>query len=143
MVREYSDIKKKAMLAKKRMKMGYWQQLQYEKAEMLKNMSGTEEDKKLASEVQREKYKRDSNRAFDREKTDKDEVLYQKIKKMLDKDECIINPIGELIDKQIYGSMDESNKQRYVLELSAKYRELKERYYKERMSNPLDVNAKI
>lgn len=143
MVREYSDIKKKAMLAKKRMKMGYWQQLQYEKAEMLKNMSGTEEDKKLASEVQREKYKRDSNRAFDREKTDKDEVLYQKIKKMLDEDECIINPIGELIDKQIYGSMDESNKQRYVLELSAKYRELKERYYKERMSNPLDVNAKI
>ena len=134
MVREYSDIKKKAMLAKKRMKMGYWQQLQNEKAEMLKNMSGSEEDKKLASEVQREKYKRDASRAINKSTIDKDEQLYQKIKKMLDEDECVINPIGALIDQQVYGNMDESNKQRYILELSAKYRELKDRYYKERMS---------
>lgn len=143
MVKEYSDIKKKAMLAKKRMKMGYWQQLQYEKAEMLKKMNGTEEDKKLASEVQREKYKRDSDRALNKNKSDKDEILYQKVKTMLDENECIINPIGKLIDQQVYGKMDDSNKQRYILELSAKYRELKERYYKERIGNPLDASTKI
>lgn len=143
MAKEYSDIKKRAMLAKKRMKMGYWQKLQQEKSEMLKNMSGSEEDKKLASEVQREKYKRDVNRAMNKNKSDNDEVMYQKIKEMLDENECVLNPIGTLIDQQLYSSMDEPNKQRYVLELAAKYRELRERYYRERIGNPLDVSAKI
>ena len=41
-------------------------------------------------------------------------------------------PIGRLIDKEVYMSLDEGGKQRYVLELSKKFRELSERYYSER-----------
>ena len=65
--------------------------------------------------------------------SDQDQLLYKKVCKMLDEDKIIINPINELIDKKYYDTLSLESKQRYILDLSDKYREMKERYDKERI----------
>lgn len=52
---------------------------------------------------------------------------------MLDKDDDPINPIGMLIDREVYDKLDAMGKQKYVLHLSKKYREMKERYALEKI----------
>lgn len=64
--------------------------------------------------------------------SDKDQDLYKKICKMLDEDRIIINPINELMDKKYYDTLSFEGKQRYILDLSEKYRQMKERYDRER-----------
>lgn len=110
------ELKKRAWLAKQRLKMGYWDSVkagtasvdvtQYSYAAPLAASEAT------ISEV--------------------DERLYQKVCAILDRDEVTLNPIGQLIDEDVYGKLDVQSKQRYILELSEKFRELKERYYRER-----------
>ena len=51
---------------------------------------------------------------------------------MLDEERIIINPINELIDKKYYETLSFESKQRYILDLSDKYRQMKERYDRER-----------
>lgn len=64
--------------------------------------------------------------------SDKDQLLYKKVCRMLEEDRIIINPINELIDKKYYDSLSIESKQRYILDLSEKYREMKERFDRER-----------
>lgn len=64
--------------------------------------------------------------------SDKDQMLYKKVCRMLDDDRIIINPINELIDKKYYDTLSIESKQRYILDLSDKYRQMKERYNRER-----------
>lgn len=64
--------------------------------------------------------------------SDKDQLLYKKVCQMLDEDRIIINPINELIDKKYYETLSLESKQRYILDLSDKYRQMKERYDRER-----------
>ena len=64
--------------------------------------------------------------------SDNDQTLYEKVCKMLEDDRIIINPINELIDKKYYDSLSIESKQRYILDLSDKYRKMKERYDRER-----------
>ena len=55
-----------------------------------------------------------------------------------------LNPLGRLIDKRYYESLDFEGKQRYVFELSEKYRRLKQRYYEEReIERKLKMLAKL
>lgn len=63
--------------------------------------------------------------------SEQDEVLYKKICKLLEEDRIIINPINELVDKRYYNSLSLEGKQRYIFDLSDKYKQMKERYYKE------------
>lgn len=53
--KEISELKRRAMLAKQRMKMGYWEKMQQEKERMINTKGGTYEAQKLASDMQREK----------------------------------------------------------------------------------------
>lgn len=64
--------------------------------------------------------------------SDKDQILYKKVCQMLDDERIIINPINELIDKKYYETLSFESKQRYILDLSDKYRQMKERYDRER-----------
>ena len=63
--------------------------------------------------------------------SDRDQMLYKKVCKMLEDEQIIINPINELIDKKYYNTLSVESKQRYILDLSDKYREMKERYDRE------------
>lgn len=129
-VKEKSELKRRALLAKQRMKMGYWQKMQDEREELMQR-SADSSHIQLLSSLQRSDYVRTTNMALNRERADKEEQLYQKVCSILSSDENVMNPIGQLVEREVYDLMDEQNKQRYILELSQKFRELRERYYKE------------
>lgn len=59
-------------------------------------------------------------------------ILYKKVCQILESDEVITNPIMELIDKDYYNSLSSEAKQKYIFDLSDKYRAMKERYFKEK-----------
>ena len=108
------ELKKRAQLAKQRLKMGYFEAAHADDF-------GKTDVSYIAS------YARFTDNA-----TSRDEKMYKQVCAMLDRDEATINPIGQLIDNDVYSTLDASAKQRYILELSNKFRELKDRYYRER-----------
>lgn len=128
--REKSELKKRALLAKQRMKMGYWQRMHEERRELMQQ-SNDSSRLQLLSSLQRSDYVRTTSMALNRDKADKEEQLYRKVCSILASDENVTNPIGQLVERDLYDTMDEQNKQRYILELSQKFRELKDRYYRE------------
>lgn len=104
-----------------------------DREKLISEVGSTCEAKKMVSDYQREKYNREFNVTVNKQKTS-DEQLYSKVRSILESDEFVINPIARLIDQNEYDNMDNDGKQRYVLELAAKFRELKERYMREKAS---------
>lgn len=132
-MKEYSELKKRAMLAKQRLKMGYWQTLLRERDDLITLNGNTARAKVVADEVRRQKFERDNLISLDSEQAKEDEELYLKVCKMLEEDDDPQNPIGRLIDHELYDNMDAMAKQKYVLYLSKKYREMRERYKVEKI----------
>ena len=130
--REYSELKKRAMLAKQRLKMGYWQKMYDEKQRALESVGGSMGGVRQVNEMTQEKVKRDELRAMKDSGADADELFYCKVCAILERDENTTNPIGQLIDRNEFDNLDESNRQRYILMLAQKFREMRERYYRER-----------
>ena len=64
-------------------------------------------------------------------RTDGDE-FYKKVKKILDEYGECGNAISMLIDYSVYDSLDYGRKQKYVLDLSERYRAALERYKREK-----------
>ena len=60
-----------------------------------------------------------------------DQELYERVCKMLLSDQVIINPIQELVDKKVYSSLSLEAKQRYIFDLSEKYKAMKIRFERE------------
>lgn len=132
-VKEYSELKKRALLAKQRMKMGYWQQMMNERENMLSRVGNTSGNQMLVSDLQRAKVARDNSIAVNKKKAEMEEAMYQRVCEMLSMDEYVSNPIGRLVDHDVYDNLSPQEKQKYIFDLSAKYRRLKERYNKERL----------
>lgn len=59
----------------------------------------------------------------------KDDPLYEKVRKLLSQDE-VFNPIAELTDHKIYDNLSEVEKERYIIDISKRYVELKEHFMK-------------
>lgn len=131
-VKEYSELKKRALLAKQRMRMGYWQALNDERNKVLLESGNSSSSLIRVKEIQQARIERDINRTLGNVQALKDEEFYVKVSSILDKDEDISNPIGMLVEHEIYDNLDPSNKQRYILELSKKFIQMRERYYRER-----------
>lgn len=66
---------------------------------------------------------------------EKDQELYNRVCKILDSNEIIINPIQELVDKKYYNSLSLESKQKYIIDLTERYKVLKTRYLREHNSN--------
>ena len=62
---------------------------------------------------------------------EREQELYDKVCRLLEQDEVIINPIQELVDYKYYNSLSYEAKQKYIFDLSEKYKELKSRYQQE------------
>ena len=60
-----------------------------------------------------------------------EQELYDRVCKILSSDEIIINPIKELIDNKYYNTLSLEGKQRYIFDLTEKYKEMKSRYERE------------
>ena len=63
-----------------------------------------------------------------------DEILYKRVCEIIDKGLDKVNPINELIDKKVFSGLDFEAKQHYISTLNFKYKELKQRYYREHMA---------
>lgn len=122
-----SELKKRAYLAKQRLRMGYWDKIAGDKREL----ESKNTDARAVAELQRARIGRDELMSVDRDRAKKDEKMYEKVCKILDEDENQTGPIGRLIDKELYVSLSEAGKQKYILELAEKFRELSRRYYAE------------
>ncbi len=64
----------------------------------------------------------------------REQELYEKVCKLLDRDEIVINPIKELVDYKYYNTLSLEAKQKYIFDLSEKYKTMKIRYEKEHES---------
>ncbi len=62
----------------------------------------------------------------------REQELYERVCKLLERDEIVINPIQELVDRKYYNTLTLDAKQKYIFELSEKYKEMKIRYESER-----------
>lgn len=131
MKKEMSEIKRRALLAKQRLKMGYWQRMR-EEQDRVAEATNDSAVIRSARYARLREFEQQSRRALGDDFAERDERLYGKVRDMLDRDEDVSDPIGRLVDREVFDSLDDGNKQRYILELSAKFRELKERYYKEK-----------
>lgn len=117
--KQSGELKKRAWLAKQRLKMGYWDSV---KSDDGTAAVGAVNTARMQLKTSVTVSKRDLS----------DERMYERVCEILDRDEATLNPIGQLIDGDVYNKLDAAARQRYVLELSNKFRELKERYYRER-----------
>ena len=122
MAQRQGEVKKRAQIAKQRLKRGYWESVRRENAA----------EDRADETVTVKTYVRSVDHVS---AAAPDEKMYKKVCAILDRDEATLNPIGQLIDNDVYTSLDAASKQRYILELSNKFRELKERYYKERIGS--------
>ncbi len=121
------SIKTYAKKAKERLTSGYWDKIRKERDEYIRNNSNENVQDILdlySRRLMREIYSSDTN-TYDAE-------LYKKVCKLLSNNEFTLNPIGQLIDHSEYDSLDYTAKQNYILKLTDKYNEMRERYEREK-----------
>ena len=58
------------------------------------------------------------------------EAFQNRVYELLEKDEDCINPLKELADSKLLAIMTEREKQKYILDLSERYTEVRNDYYK-------------
>ena len=58
----------------------------------------------------------------------REQELYDRVCRLLEREEVVINPIQELVDRKYYNTLSLDAKQKYIFELSEKYKEMKTRY---------------
>lgn len=122
MTRKTGELKKRCWLAKQRLKMGYFDSLKHENPQ----------DESMQSPIAEYSMRAGRLAEVAASTSVADEKMYRKVCDILDSSEIALNPIGQLIERDVYDGLDATGKQRYVLELSEKFRELQERYYRER-----------
>lgn len=122
MSRKAGELKKRCWLAKQRLKMGYWESLKNQRSD--ESARGTAQGEEVVRRMRPVEVVSHTSAA--------DEKMYRKVCAILDSDEISLNPIGQLIERDVYDGLDANGRQRYVLELSEKFRELRDRYYREK-----------
>lgn len=118
------DIKDLARAAKQRLKNNFWEECKQSIEKQTANVRGTVSEVKVKS-VLRGRVKK----AVSGEKQD---WFYLKVKQLLDSEGEVSDALGRLTDREYYSSLSYEEKQRYNLELSAKYLQALEKYRKEK-----------
>ena len=60
-----------------------------------------------------------------------DDPLYNKVKRMLTKNIDVTNPLAQIIEHEIYDSLSDSQKERYMFKLSKRYIDIKKQVIKD------------
>ena len=119
------DLKSAARRAKRRLKSNYWQKCREDAVQT------TERAKKLglnAGKVRSGIY----NRARSDVRGEKPDDFYLRVKQLIETYGEVSDAIGRLTDREYYASLTYEEKQRYNLELSAKYLSALEKYRREK-----------
>ena len=121
-------LKDYAKEAKARMKSGFWQEIKEQRKRDVEFAASQGKN----TDVVFKEYREILTRKIYENTTDEDELLYQKVCELLSQNKVITNPIGLLADEQKMSEMSGQAKQNYIFELSKKFKEMKDRYYKEK-----------
>ena len=121
------DIKKIAKQAKRRLGTDFWRRC---KEGVDLTAREAERNGKNASKVKSHLYDKVRS-AIRGEETDE---FYLKVKKLLDEHGEVSDAIGRLTDKEYFKTLSYEERQRYTMELSAKYLAALEKYRKEKES---------
>ncbi len=121
-----ASIKAFAKKAKQRLISGYWDKIRQEREEYIKNNSSESEQK--IKELYARRLMRD---IYYDAQNEKDNELYRKVCKILNQNSFTLNPISQLIDHDVYDKMDIEARQNYIIKLTDKYNEMRERYERE------------
>lgn len=119
-------LKEYAKEAKARMKSSFWQDY---KNRVETQIEKAEEDGVSKSKVV--EYYQNKAAVTIRGVNTKDEEFYLKVKEILSTYGDVSDAIGRLTDKDYFATLSYEQRQRYTLDLSARYIKAKERYYKE------------
>ena len=119
------DIGVLARAAKQRLKNNFWEEFRKnldEGASLAreKGLSETKVKSTICGRVQKEI------------KGERQDEFYLKVKDLLDREGEVSDALGRLTDREYYDKLSYADKQRYSLELSAKYLKALERYRKEK-----------
>ena len=128
---EVKDLKTFAKEAKIRFKHGFWKNYNENKQKKIEEGIERGFSEKDIIKIQTEKAKREIKTQFD--KKNLDDIMYEKAVSIFESDEIILNPIKRMIDDEVYSSLNDTEKQRYILDLAAKFNEFKDRYEKEKL----------
>ena len=123
-MRDNKNLKVLAKEAKKRLKSGFWEKY---KDEVLSSAVKAREEGVDASKVL--DYFEAKTSFKKAESTDK---FYEKVKDLLDQYGERGNVLSMLVDYSVYDASSYEKKQKYMLELSEKYRDALERYKREK-----------
>lgn len=63
-----------------------------------------------------------------------EDPLFDKVKKLLEKED-VMNPLAELTDKSVFKSLSNEEKERYILDISKRYNEIKSYFLKSNTNN--------
>ncbi len=123
--RGMEDLKLMARAAKQRLKNNFWEEFKKNLDEGAsfareKGLSETKVKSTICGRVQK------------KIKGEKQDEFYLKVKNLLDTEGEVSDALGRLTDREYYDTLSYEEKQRYSLELSAKYLKALERYKKEK-----------
>ena len=57
-----------------------------------------------------------------------DDPLFDKVKKLMEKSD-VLNPLAELTDYKVFNSLSDTEKERYIIDISKRYLEIKEYFF--------------
>lgn len=58
-----------------------------------------------------------------------DDPIYNKVVKILSRDPDTYRPLGELIEHDIFDNLNEAEKQKYILNLSSRFKAIKQKFF--------------
>ena len=118
-------LKEYAKKAKERMKNGFWSQAKQDveaKKEQAKLMGV--DCVKLVEEERRKTVRR----IYDEQGFLEEQLFYNKVVEILESKDTITNPLARLADKEAMEQMSSSEKQTYLIKLSARFQKVVEQY---------------
>ena len=131
MVYDCVGLKVSAKEAKKRFKTGYWENFCKVKTKRLEDakQQGKSEQEVIVGLTRQAK----NDIALNYGKRSEDDILYAEVCEMLSSGEIILNPIRRLINEEAYSKLTANQKEDYIMRLSLKFQEMRERYEREKI----------
>ena len=121
-----AKLKEMARMAFKRLSSGFWQDEKNKRKKTLAILQNQGMDTSAAKEFFVSSTKQQINAAYNQE----DEALYLRVKNVFLAGNTE-NALSVMIDQEKIQTMDESSRQRYIFNLSAKLQEFRDRFEKE------------
>lgn len=117
--------------ARSRFKNGYWTNYYKQRDERITEAKEKGINVDDAKRLCQEALKRDISIKFNQ--NNEEDLLYERVVTLLSSDDVVLNPIKSLIDHAEYDNLSESEKECYILKLTERYNEIKQKYDKEKM----------